>query len=504
MHNFFKKLLQKTVTKKVIFFVLMDIAILIVAMFGAFLLRFDGVVPLDYGNRLWSFIAISLVIYILVFAWQGLYGLSWSYISVAELIRIFRAVTFGALFFGTLLFLARGQNVFFNFPRSIILINYFLVLVLVLALRSTKRVYYEITKKQRLVDHTRAEDLIRRDPVDLDKKLIGEFLTNKKVLVTGAAGSIGQSLVKEILSFRPSELILIDQDETGIFNLSQSLLSVVANQKMIVADITDKNKIEIIFKRYRPQIVFHAAAYKHVPVMEDNCSEAVKNNVFGTLVLSRLALKYGVKKFIFISTDKAVNPCSVMGATKQIAEMILHYLNRRQLTKFIAVRFGNVLGSRGSVVPIFQEAIRQGGPIKITHPDMERYFMMVDEACQLVIQAAAFGRGGEVFVLDMGRPVKIVDLAKRLIALSGLRPGKDIKIIFTDLRPGEKIIEEVLTEQEGARATKYQKIYCTQLVVSFSEADFFAKLNDLCQTAHQCIDAKTKIILYNMVNRREV
>ena len=292
-----------------------------------------------------------------------------------------------------------------------------------------------------------------------------KFIQNKKILVTGAAGSIGSELCRQIVEFNPSFLLVLDQDETGIFNISQELKEKFPKLSFVslVADIRDETKIKQIFEEFSPNIVFHAAAYKHVPLMEEQPDEAVKNNIFGTKVVAENALNNKAEKFIFISTDKAVNPNSVMGATKRAGEMICQTLNQKNSTKFISVRFGNVLASRGSVIPIFLEQIKKGGPLTITHPDMRRYFMVTSEACLLVMQAGTMGQGGEVFVLDMGNAIKILDLAKELIRLSGLEPDKDIPIVYTEPRPGEKLFEEILTAEEGTIATQNQKIFIAKL-----------------------------------------
>jgi FlaA1/EpsC-like NDP-sugar epimerase len=309
------------------------------------------------------------------------------------------------------------------------------------------------------------EDLLPREPIVTDKDLIEESIKNKTILVTGAAGSIGSELCRQIAAFPIESLILLDQDETGIFNITEQLKNEFPKLKTIslICDIRDKEKVEEIFNRLKPQIVFHAAAYKHVPLMEENPDEAVKNNVFGTKIVAESSIKNRVEKFIFISTDKAVNPTSVMGATKRLGEMICQALNERNITKFISVRFGNVLGSRGSVIPIFREKIRKKEPIEVTHPEMKRYFMITSEACQLVLQAGAIGKGGEVFVLDMGNPIKIVELAKLVIRFVGLKPDLDIPIVFTEPRPGEKIFEEILTAEEGILATKNERIFVAKL-----------------------------------------
>ncbi len=303
------------------------------------------------------------------------------------------------------------------------------------------------------------EDLLGREPAVLDQKPIEYFIQNKKVLITGGAGSIGSELCRQVAKFKPSLLLVLDQDETGIFNISSELKENFSklDTVFLIADIQDEKKINQIFEKFRPNLIFHAAAYKHVPLMEEHPDEAVKNNILGTEIIAKTALKYGVEKFIFISTDKAVNPTSVMGASKRIGEMICWILNQKNNTKFISVRFGNVLNSRGSVIPIFREQISRGGPIKITHKDMERYFMITKEACLLVLQAGAMGEGGEVFVLDMGNPVRIVDLAKGLIKRSGFEPGRDIKIEYTAPRPGEKFFEEILTAEEGTECHEKSK-----------------------------------------------
>lgn len=309
------------------------------------------------------------------------------------------------------------------------------------------------------------EDVLGREPVSLDKTAIGSFICAKKILITGVAGSIGSELARQVSKFNPSQLLLLDQDETGIFNISEELKDKFPKLKLLslIADILDEKRINKIFQDFTPQAVFHTAAYKHVPLMEENPEEAVKNNIFGTETLVRITLKNKVEKFIFISTDKAINPSSVMGATKRVGEMICRAYNKLNQTKFISVRFGNVLNSRGSVIPIFREQIKRGGPVEITHPEMRRYFMITSEACLLVMQAGAMGQGGEVFVLDMGEPIKILDLAKEMIKLSGFEPDKDIPIVFTGIRPGEKLSEEILGGKEEILPTQNQKIFIAKL-----------------------------------------
>jgi FlaA1/EpsC-like NDP-sugar epimerase len=310
-----------------------------------------------------------------------------------------------------------------------------------------------------------AEDLLNRDRILLNTEQIKNFIKDKAVLITGASGSIGSELSRQTAGLKPSLLLLIDQDETGIFNISNELSQKFPNLKIqsLVADVADKVKINEIFKKFQPEIIFHAAAYKHVPLMEQDPAEAVKNNIFGTKIVAEAALESGAEKFVFISTDKAVNPTSVMGATKRVGEMICQVLWQKNKTKFISVRFGNVLDSRGSVIPTFRDQIKKGGPVTVTDPKMERYFMLIPEACLLVMQASAMGQGGEVFVLDMGKPIKILDLAKTMIEASGLVPDKDIAIVFSGKRPGEKLFEEILTAEEGVISTPNQRIFIAKL-----------------------------------------
>lgn len=318
------------------------------------------------------------------------------------------------------------------------------------------------------------EDLLGREEVSLDTKQIESSIKDKVILVTGAAGSIGSELSRQIAKFNPKTLLLLDQDETGIFNISKELEDIFFDLKIqsFVTDIRDKEKIKEIFQKFQPKIIFHAAAYKHVPLMEANPDEAVKNNIFGTENLLKASIDNNVEKFIFISTDKAVNPTSVMGATKRVSEMICQAYNQKNKTKFISVRFGNVLNSRGSVIPTFRQQIKKGGPVEVTHREMKRYFMLTSEACLLVMQAGAMGKGGEVFVLDMGEPIRIWDLAKEMIRLSGFEPDKDIAIVFTGVRPGEKLFEEILTAEEGTVATQNQKIFMAKLsTINFEDLE---------------------------------
>ena len=300
-------------------------------------------------------------------------------------------------------------------------------------------------------------DLMRRTPRDLDKESIKRYLQGKKVLITGAAGSIGSELVRQSLQYFPEIVLALDQSEYGLYALREELGKLNVGVEYILGDVTNTRFVENIFKTYLPEIVFHAAAYKHVPLLETNMIEGVRNNVLGAKNLCELSDKYKVESFVMISTDKAVKPSSIMGATKRICELMIQNFDIRSKTEFVAVRFGNVLGSSGSVVPKFIEQIKKGGPVTVTHPDTTRYFMLIDEAVQLVLQAAAMGKGGEIFILDMGKPVKIIDMAEDLIYLMGRQPHKDIKIEYSGMRPGEKIHEELFND-EKEEPTKFKGI----------------------------------------------
>ncbi len=309
------------------------------------------------------------------------------------------------------------------------------------------------------------EDLLGREPVQLDQGSLRALLEGQVVLVTGAGGSIGAELCRQVIRFSPKALVLVERSEPALFDIHRELLA-AGNQVQLfpaIADVCDAGRVRALFARHRPQVVIHAAAHKHVPMMEWNPGEAIKNNVGGTRTVADAAHEFEAVQFVMVSTDKAVNPTSIMGATKRVAELYVQARNQNSHTRFVAVRFGNVLGSAGSVIPIFKEQIARGGPVTVTHPDMRRYFMTIPEASQLVLQAAGLGRGGEIFVLDMGEPVKIVDLARDLIRLSGLTPEKDIELRFTGLRPGEKLFEELSTAEERAEKTRHPKIFIGKL-----------------------------------------
>jgi FlaA1/EpsC-like NDP-sugar epimerase len=311
------------------------------------------------------------------------------------------------------------------------------------------------------------EDILPRKPVRLDAAAISANVRGHRILITGAGGSIGSELCRVVCGFEPEVLVLVEKSENSLFHVHRQLLEAFPHIQLIpcVADICDTTRMEQIFESHRPDTLYHAAAHKHVPLMEGNPGEAVKNNVLGTKKLADLAHAHGLAVFVMISTDKAVNPTSVMGVSKRVAEMYIQALSQRSKTVFVAVRFGNVLGSAGSVIPIFQEQIAKGGPVTVTHPEMRRFFMTIPEACQLVLQAASMGRGGQIFILDMGQQVKIVDLARNLINLSGLVPGKDIEIRFTGMRPGEKLYEELSFKAENPAQTHHPRVLVGRLVV---------------------------------------
>ncbi len=353
------------------------------------------------------------------------------------------------------------------------------------------------------------DDLLEREPIKLDEKNVNKEIRGKVALVTGAAGSIGSELVRQISKFSPGLIILLDQAESPLYELDFELCTEGKKIKyeIVVGDIREEERMENLFRVFKPEIVFHAAAYKHVPLMEENPSESIRTNVMGTKIMADLSVKFGVKKFVMISTDKAVNPTSVMGATKRIAEIYAQSLGTESTTAFITTRFGNVLGSNGSVIPVFKKQIENGGPLTVTHPEVTRYFMTIPEACQLVLEAGAMGMGGEIFIFDMGKSVKIVDLAKKMIKLSRLELGKDIQIKFTGLRPGEKLYEELLNDKENTMQTHHPRI----MVAKVRQYDFPSvsnKINDLIQLYqtqnNDLIVGKLKEIIPEYISRNSV
>lgn len=351
-----------------------------------------------------------------------------------------------------------------------------------------------LTGREQLKD-VQIEDLLPRNPININLKEIAAHIEGKRVMVTGAAGSIGSEIVRQVASFNPYNIILIDQAETPLHDMRLELQKkwIDINTNIIVADVGNATRMERIFAKTRPQYIFHAAAYKHVPMMEDNVSESIQTNVLGTKILADLAVKYGAQKFVMVSTDKAVNPSNVMGCSKRISEIYVQSLSKhlaktgQRTTQFITTRFGNVLGSNGSVIPLFREQIKNGGPLTVTHPEIIRYFMTIPEACQLVLEAGSMGNGGEIYLFDMGKPVKILDLAKRMIRLSG---SQNIKIEFTGLRHGEKLYEELLNDAERTVKTHHDKIMIAQ-VREYEYEEVKDKIEKLISVSYQYDDMRT-------------
>lgn len=371
----------------------------------------------------------------------------------------------GACIIGSLLGIIYESTLGERLPSSVNILAGLISILLVGGFRVCSRITKIYSEKkaesQERPREVNFEDLLGKNPVQLDMGGISDYINGRTIMVTGGGGSIGSELCRQIIKFNPKESIVLDNYENNAYVLQQELKRsfTCANIKYVITSVRDKKKLDSIFSKYRPEIVFHAAAHKHVPLMEENPSEAIKNNIFGTLNVALCSDEYKVKRFVMVSTDKAVNPTNIMGATKRVCEMIIQSMDKRSKTQFVAVRFGNVLGSNGSVVPVFIEQIKNGGPVTVTHKDINRFFMTIPEAAQLVLQAGAYAKGGEIFVLDMESPVKIYDLACNLIKLSGYVPNKDIKIEFIGLRPGEKLYEEVLTAEEGLSKTSHKKIF---------------------------------------------
>lgn len=557
--------------------ILADIFIIIFVSWFSFFVRFEWSIPFIYYKNLIALIVLHILISIPLFYKKGFYHFVKEFISIKEAYNIFKYETLSYVVITAIVFLFRDFSIFKGFPRSIVVISYFLNLFALTGIRFSKRFYNEIfkekkesglntliigagkageqiarlildskkspykligfidddLKKQNLTIHgikvigtrkklpeiienkeiqsviiampsvesevlkeifdilrknnvkdiktlpplseiingrvslsdvreVKIEDVLGRSVVEFDEEALEHFIKNKKVLITGASGSIGSELCYQIAKFQPDLLIALEQDETGLFRIKNKLKERFPNLnfKGVLANIQDVVKINNIFSHYKPQIIVHAAAYKHVIMMEEAPDEAVKTNVFGTLVLARAAYENNVDKFILISTDKAINPVSVMGASKRIAELICGYFNKKRKTRYAVVRFVNILDSRGNVIEIFKEKIKNKEPIVVTHPDMKRYFMITSEAVLLVLQAGAISKGGEIFILDPGKPIRIYDLAKELVKLSGLEPDKDIPIIFGKPRPGEKLFEEIATPKE--HPTRYKNIFISK------------------------------------------
>ncbi|MGB3961065.1 MAG: nucleoside-diphosphate sugar epimerase/dehydratase [Sulfurimonas sp.] len=540
-------ILQPSELKRKIFFILFDISIVFFAVFIAFNLRFDFHIPAIYNDSIFVSVGILVLVRISLFYYYRVYDISWRHFGFKDTTSLVSVMTFSTLLLVVLTYILRSSD--FTIPRSIIAIEFFISLFLILALRISKRLYLEtykmnvdgkstliiasidkantilrtisnkesdyfpiavindeynhmkingvniysfeefqaLNKKceaaivdvsmeiasvyQKLhelsittikiasdygdygvsINDVSVEDLLARHPQDLDKTKISAFIKDKTILISGAGGSIGSEICRQCEKFGAKKLILLDHSEYNLYAIGEEIKNV--STVLVMQNIVDKELLEQTFKTYEPEIVIHAAAYKHVPLVEANISEAILNNVIGTQNIIDLSIQYKVKKFVMISTDKAVRPTNVMGTTKRICELYAQNSNGLG-TDIVAVRFGNVLGSSGSVIPKFKAQIEKGENITVTHPDITRYFMLIPEACELVLQAAAIGSGGEIFILDMGKPIKIVDLAQKMIELSG---KKDIQIKFTGLRPGEKLYEELLLDESESK-TQYESI----------------------------------------------
>jgi len=349
------------------------------------------------------------------------------------------------------------------------------------------------------IEKLRIEDLLQRDPIKLKNPKVIEAINDKIVMVTGGAGSIGSEIVRQLVSYNPYRIVVVDNAETPVFELRQELLGkghdIRNTLRFVIADVTDTDRMDAIFNMYKPSIIYHAAAYKHVPLMEDHPEEALRVNVFGTKIIADMAVKHGAERFVMVSTDKAVRPTNVMGASKRMAEMYCQSLGQSEKshTKFITTRFGNVLGSNGSVVKIFRKQIKAGGPVTVTHPEITRFFMTIPEACQLVLEASIMGNGSEIFVFDMGKAVKVVDLAKKMIVLAGLEPDKDIDIVFSGLRPGEKLYEELLSHSENTVKTYHPKIMIAR-VDQILNGSVTYMIKELRETLHQNQNDQYKIV----------
>jgi FlaA1/EpsC-like NDP-sugar epimerase len=577
--------------KRRIIIFLMDLCLIAASFLIAFYLRFESQAPTHAREWLVTGLCIVMIVKPVVFLSLGLHNTLWRYASIHDMMRIFKIVTLSSILSSTATILILISR-FESYPRSLLLLDWGVLLVLVGASRMALRVYFErhaqltnkngrrtlivgagdagnlLLKEIRRIKHTsynvigfidddrdkqrmrlngvpvlgqidrlksivrknkveevifaipsspketmrkvvgccetvkvrfktipslsdiiddkisisqikdvEIEDLLGRDPVVLDENSILQFLHGKKVLISGAAGSIGSEICRQVAKFKPAKMILIDNGETPLYHIEKELAEKHPHLRIIpvLCDIRRMERIAQIFNEFKPEVVFHAAAYKHVPMMEYNPMEAVSNNIKGTKIIADAAHRCGVMNFVMISTDKAVNPTNVMGASKRVAEIYIQALAKKSSTKFTTVRFGNVLGSNGSVIPLFKEQIKRGGPVTVTDPKVIRYFMTIPEACQLVLQAGCIGKGGEIFLLDMGEPVLILDLAKELIRLSGLVPYEDIDIVFTGLRPGEKLFEELLIDGEGIKPTRHEKIR----VLAAVDIDFAAISREL-------------------------
>ena len=499
--------------------ILYDILVIGISEYTALLIRFEfhpGMIRKPFLESMIHYTPINIGCTLIIFALFSLYESLWRYASVTELLNLVLSCIVSAMFQ-----LVGMYMMGYHLPRSYYILYLLVLLPLMMAGRFSYRLL-RIFKQKVYTDHlekpiitmvigagdagpliikellineevsiakvreVEIEDLLGRDPVETDLGSVLEYVQDKRVLITGGGGSIGSELCRQIAAHHPALLVIVDIYENTVYDIQQELKHDYPEMNLVVliGSVRNTHRISSIFQKYQPELVYHAAAHKHVPLMENSPNEAIKNNVFGTLNTARAASENGCKRFILISTDKAVNPTNIMGASKRICEMIIQTLNTTCETEFVAVRFGNVLGSNGSVIPLFRKQIEEGGPVTVTDKNIIRYFMTIPEAVSLVLQAGAYAKGGEIFVLDMGEPMRIDDLARNLIKLSGLRPDEDIKIQYTGLRPGEKLYEELLMAEEGLRKTAHEKIFIGK-PLEFDQEKFLKQLEQLKKEAYQ-------------------
>ncbi len=508
-----EKVKNKTIKALNITMMIVDVFCVVLAMFLSLSLRFWGAIKPPYFERLMKVLLLIVLFDISIFNYKSFYRSVLDEINQKEL----KNYVYGTLL-ASMINIVVCELTFNSMPRScyfffFIIITLFIVISrMVYCYCSKEVVRIEDDEKDKIensdiaidVDVSKAiklkeveiEDLLEREPIEVNLVEIMDYINNKTILVTGAGGSIGSELSYQIAKNNPKQLIILDIYENNLYQIQLELSKQFPNLNLValIASVRDEGKIDAIFKQYQPDIVYHAAAHKHVPLMEDSPNEAIKNNVFGTYNVAEACYKYQVKKMVLISSDKAVNPTNIMGASKRICEMLIQaYAHKSTKTEFVAVRFGNVLGSNGSFVNLFKRQILKGGPITVTDPEVIRYLMTIAEAVALVLQAGYYAKGGEIFVFDMGKPVKILDIAKKLISLYGLKPNEDIEIVFTGLRPGEKLYEELLMAEEGLQETPNKLIYIGK-PIEMDYPHFFKQLAKLKELAYQETDQMKEVV----------
>ncbi len=469
--------------------VIHDLVWIPIALVFAYLLRFnlDGI-PEPYWHGAMQMLLFAIPIQGIFFWYVGLYQSVWRFASIPDLLRIFQGVVLGTLVLSlcmSLIFRMEG------IPRSVLLLYPLLLIVGV----AVPRLIYRWFKDHRF---NSIDDLLARDVIELDTNAIADYIQGKCILITGAGGSIGSELCRQLAEQKPKKLLIFEHSEFNLYQIKQELRTYHPGLvwKGILGDVKDVEHINWLFKTFKPQVVFHAAAYKHVPILESNPVQGVMNNVFGTKVVADASVRYKAECFVLVSTDKAVHPANVMGTTKRIAELYCQNLAARSDTRFITTRFGNVLDSAGSVVPLFRKQIHEGGPVTVTHPEITRYFMTIPESVRLILQAGAMGEGGEIFVLDMGKPILIRELAEQMIRLSGRVPGRDIKIVYTGLRPGEKLHEQLFHEKEGLKGTDHPKL----MLAESRQVDWHTLLQELDELFASALERDIKALFQHLKN----